>query len=173
MDFHLTQETGMADYCVVVSNGSRARFFTLEDVEFPEVQGGPNLREHKDLLNPEKELPGKELWSESKSGRNQGGSGAHGYDDHRDNHRDEYERRFARALAEQSAQFAQDHGAKHVVLVAEKQMLGFLRSALDPLLKAGIQVSELAKDYSKISPTELHQYLARENLVPERKNPAA
>lgn len=30
----------MSEYCVVVAQGSRARFFTLEPAEVPEMEGG-------------------------------------------------------------------------------------------------------------------------------------
>jgi hypothetical protein len=38
---------------VVVADESRARFFTVEPVELPELESGPKLIEHEDLLNPE------------------------------------------------------------------------------------------------------------------------
>ena len=53
----------MSEYCVVVADGTRARFFTLEAAQFPEMESGPNLIEKKDLINPETETAGRELSS--------------------------------------------------------------------------------------------------------------
>lgn len=164
----------MTDYCVVVANGSRARFFTLQESEVPEIEGGPNLVEQgTDLVNPEKELPDRELWA-NEPGRNRAPNGgpAHGYDDHREQHDEELVRRFARRVAEEAARKAQSCNAAHVVLVAQKRTLGFLRPALDPLLKAGVDVREVGKDLSKLTPSELHEHLARENALPRRRAPA-
>ncbi len=164
----------MQQNCVVVAGGARARFFTLEEVEFPEMQSGPNLCEVNDLINPEKEAAAGELWSDSKSGRNRGGSGggAHGYDDHRTQHEDEFERRFARDIAREAARLIDKSSTRQLVLVAQKRILGFLRNELDALIKAGVEIHELAKDLSKLSPLELHEHLAREHLIPQRRTPA-
>ena len=164
----------MQHNCVVVAGGSRARFFTLKDVEFPEMQSGPNLCEINDLISVEKETAGNDLWSDTKSGRNRGGNGAaHGYDDHRSQHEDEFERRFARDIARETARLLRENSTKQLVLVAQKRILGFLRNELDSLLKAGVEIKELAKDLSKLSPLELHEHLARERLIPQRRTPAS
>ncbi|MDX1487101.1 MAG: host attachment protein [Acidiferrobacterales bacterium] len=164
----------MSDYCIVVADGARARFFTLEPVESPETQGGPNLVECNDLVNPEQKAHTGQLWSDAKSGRNRAGGGgqAHGYDDHRSSHVDEFKRRFARGVAQQAADLVQTSSARTVILVAQKRMLGFLRVELDVLLKNGVSVHAVAKDLSKLASHELHRYLAKERLVPPRKHPA-
>jgi hypothetical protein len=46
---------------VVVLNGTKARFFTLESANFPEHESGPNLIEHEALINEENELSGQEV----------------------------------------------------------------------------------------------------------------
>ncbi len=162
----------MQHNCVVVAGGSRARFFTMEDAEYPELQSGPNLCEVNELVNLERETHGGDLWSDSKSGGNRGSNGAaHGYDDHRDQHQDEYERRFARDVAHEAARLLGKNSARQLVLVAQKRVLGFLRHELDPLIKAGIDIKELAKDLSKLTPLEVHEHLAREQLLPQRRTP--
>ncbi len=164
----------MNQYCVVVANGARARFFTLESSQFPELESGPNLVELTALSNPQHDASGADLWSEPKSGRNRGGIGgaAHGYDDHRTQHEEEYDRRFANDIAQECCRLTQEHGASDVVLVSEKRMLGHLRAAMEPRLN-GVRTVELAKDLSKLSPTQLQEHLAREDLLPPRRNPAA
>jgi len=164
----------MQQNCVVVAGGARARFFTLKEVEFPEMQSGPNLCEVTDLVNPEQEAQGSDLWSNSKSGGNRGnaGGGTHGYDDHRAQHEDEYERRFARNIAREAARLIEQSSTRQLVLVAQKRILGFLRHELNALSKAGVEIRELAKDLSKLSTLELHEHLARERLIPQRRSPA-
>lgn len=164
----------MTDYCVVVANGARARFFTLQNAKVPEIEGGPNLVEQgSDLVNPEKELPDRELWA-NEYGRNRAPSGgpAHGYDDHREQHDEELVRRFARRVAEETVRLIQANSASHIVLVAQKRTLGHLRPALEPLLRASVDVREVGKDLSKLSPTELHEHLAKENILPRRRIPS-
>ena len=41
----------MSDYLIVVVNRAQARFFTLEPVEFPELESGPRLTTHTELEN--------------------------------------------------------------------------------------------------------------------------
>lgn len=164
----------MSEYCVVVADGARARFFTLEAVESPDTEGGPNLRERKDLVNPEQKDHVGQLWSDAKTGRNRapGGGQAHGYDDHRTQHADEFKRRFARNVAQEMARLVKASGARNVILAAQKRMLGFLRVELGPLLRNGVHVHAIAKDLCKFPPHEVHKYLAKETSLPPRKNPA-
>ncbi len=165
----------MSEYCVVTVDGVRARFFTLAKAAQPAVESGPNLVEEPEaLISTESDIPGGELWGDTKSGRAVGGGGGpvHAYDDHREQHTDEVKRRFAKAIAEQAVQLAQSRGAKHLVLAAEKQMLGFMRGALHVPPKAGFDVRELAKDLSRLSPRDLQGHLAAEGLVPPRNRPS-
>lgn len=162
----------MNQNCVVVAGGTRARFFTLEEAKCPELESGPNLREINDMINPEGDMRDKQLWSDMKSGRNRGAGGsAHGYDDHRTQHEDEFDRRFARSVAQEAARITRDSTTRSLVLVAQKRILGILRSELEPLMKSGIAIRELAKDLTKLAPIELQAHLAREQLVPERRQP--
>lgn len=165
----------MSDYCIVAADGARARFFTLEPAASPDTQGGPNLTERKGIMNPEQEAHTGQLWSDVKTGRNRAprSGQAHGYDDHRAQHVDEFKRRFARSVAQEAARLVQRSHSKIVILAAQKRMLGFLRSELNPLLKTGVKVHHIAKDLSKLAPQELHRYLAKEELLPPRKHPAA
>ena len=154
--------------CVIVAGGSHARFFTLEDAGVPELESGPRLVELRDLINPEHKAHEGTLWSSGKAGRNRapGGGAAHGYDDHREQHGEEFERRFARDIAEEATRLVKSHNTQHVILVAQKRMLGLLRIALDPLLKAGVNVQEFATDLGKLPPQDLHAHLSRQHLLP-------
>jgi protein required for attachment to host cells len=165
----------MSEYCVVVTDGARARFFTLDPAQFPDLETSPRLTEQGNLINPEKDLPQRELFSSPKSRRNvpvEGGA-SHGHDDHRDQHEDEFERRFARRVAEEASRLAQSTKARCVVLAAQSRMLGFLRQELSILLKGGFEVRESGKDLSKLSPVQIHEHLAKEELLPARRRPGS
>ena len=43
----------MSQYLIVVANRAMARFFTLEPVDFPEMESGPRIKATKDLENQE------------------------------------------------------------------------------------------------------------------------
>ena len=164
----------MSHYSVIVAGGSRARFFTLEDASIPELESGPRLVELMDMVNPENKVHEGTLWSANKSGGNRapGGGPAHGYDDHREQHEDEFERRFARDIAEEALRLVKSNNTQHVILVAQKRMLGFLRNTLDPLLKAGVHIQEFAKDLGKLPSQDLHAHLSRQHLLPPcRRHP--
>ncbi|MGH2412240.1 MAG: host attachment protein, partial [Microcystaceae cyanobacterium] len=103
---------------VAVIDSTKARFFTLEQPELPEYQSGPNLIERECLTNTAMELPGKELWANTKTGRNRGsGSQAHGYDDHRENHLGEFERSFAKEIVTKVLNLTQTYQSQNVLLV--------------------------------------------------------
>ena len=163
-------EIPMNQSVVAVIDGTKARFFTLEQAEMPEYESGPNLIEQDCLTNAANELQGKELWSNTKTGRNRGSSGqAHGYDDHRENHLGEFERHFAKEIVNKVLHLSQAYQANQVVLVAEPKVLGFIRDALTPQIPKNLKLQELAKDLCKLKPHELHEYLAERELLPVRK----
>ncbi len=154
---------------VAVMDGTKARFFTLKEAEFPEYESSPNLVEHECLTNMAKEMTGRELWANTK-GRNRGSRNqVHGYDDHRQNHISEYERHFAKDISHKISDLLREWESHLILLVAEPQMLGFVRESLMPHLPKNIKLEELAKDLCKLKPLELHEYLAHKHLVPPRK----
>lgn len=163
------------DYLVVIADGTCARFFTLDAAAQPSVESGPHLLEHDDLVNPEHEQGGGDKYSSTRTGVNLNprGGPSHGYDDHRTQHEQEHERRFAHEIAARALALAQENHAGHLVLTAEKHMLGLLRDALEIPVKSGIEVHELAKDLTKLIPTQLHDHLAAAGVVPARHGPKA
>lgn len=164
----------MSDYCVVVVDSSRARFFTLEAAAVPELESGPNLVERNDLVNPEATLSGRETWTEARSGRNsaRGGGTAHGYDDHRDSHDDEVIRRFAKRIASATEDLARRNSVKCLVLVAANRMLGFLRETLKLPPGKKIEVREVAKDLARLNPNQIHRNLNSHGALPARDHKA-
>jgi len=160
-------------WCVLVADGTRARFLVLESAQSSEPEPRHHLVEKKNLINPNLDIRGRDLWSDPKTGRGRaaGGGPSHGYDDHREQHAGEFERRFAKKIAEDTALFV--HACRHeqLVIAAQKRMLGFLRPELKRCLKEQVQVRELAKDVTKLNPTELYNHLAHRNLLPRRRQP--
>lgn len=162
----------MTHDCVIVADGARCRFFTVERPADPRFEGGPRLVEQTDLVNPEGELTGNELFSDVRSGRGHASSGgpACGFDDHRDRHQDEIKRRFARRIAQAAVRFAADYKAARILLVAEPRMLGMLRPALTSE-SADLSVEEVAQDLSWHAVSHIQDVLTRRGLLPPRQAP--
>lgn len=163
----------MNDYLVVVSSGGHSRFFALESAEFPELETSPRLVECGKIANPQKDVPGKELYSDSKTGRGKapGGGPSHGYEDHRSQHRDEFDRRFAKRIVDETKRLMKERKPRRVIMVAPAQMLGLLRQAMGAIQKSDLKVKELPKDMSKFTPEQIHKNLAKEGILPPRKRP--
>jgi protein required for attachment to host cells len=160
----------MNNYCVVVADGARARFFLLEPGQV--AKGGPNLIEKSDLINPEGAASGSELFSDTRPGRVAApgdGGGGQSLDDHRSQHHEENERRFAKQIAEVALKTAGEQKAKHLVLVADTRMLGYLRGAIVVPPKGGLEISEVHKNLTKLASQELHEHLAVEKVLPQRR----
>ncbi len=164
----------MSDYLIVVVNRASARIFTLEPVEFPELESGPRMVMCKELDNPElTDYP--EMVTDSKTGRGaapRGGS-VHGYDDKRDQHLDELRRRFAVKVLDQIRRLAKAEGARTVILAASSRMRRFLHPDIELLERQGIHVQKLSKNMINFTPQKIHAHLAAEGLVPQKKRNSA
>jgi protein required for attachment to host cells len=157
----------MNTYLVAVIDGAIARFLTLHPLEMPEYESGPNLVERDRLVNSNKEQQGEDLWATTKPGRNRGTFGqAHGYGDHREQHMNEFDRRFAQSITQQVNRLIQTYESTSLILVSAPQTLGILRDVLIPNLSKPIPVHELAKDLCALKPREIHDYLAKREVLP-------
>ena len=157
----------MGKFAVAAIDGTSARFFTLDSSVKSEYESGPNLSEHKGLANFTKELRGQELWANTKTGRNKGSNGqAHSYDDHRQNHELEFEKRFASKISSAMLDIIKAHQARHLILVAEPQILGLMRDAMTDNLFKKINIQEVAKDICHLKSNQIHDYLAKKELLP-------
>jgi hypothetical protein len=164
----------MSDYLIVVVNRGSARFFSLEPVEFPELESGPRIVTRIELDNPEIN-DFHEMVSDSKTGRGatpQKG-GVHGYDDKRDQHLDELRRRFAVKVLAQVRRLAKTERARTVILAASARMRRFLYPDIESLGRQGIRVHKLSKNMINFTPQKIHAYLAQEGLVPQKKRVSA
>ena len=163
----------MPSTCIIVADGARARFFTLESSEDPAADGGPRLLEHRDLVNPEADVPQRGLFSDrSGRGHSSPGTAAHGLDDHRDQHMSELGRRFASRLVAETERFVQVQDARRLIIVAGPKLLGSLRSEMQKVRLARVEISEVG-EYMAHSPTpEIHEALAARGLVRAPSVPA-
>lgn len=165
------KEFRMSQYCVVVAEGSRARFFTVESATVPELESGPYLVERKTMANPEHKAHDQAIYSDLRAGRNRSAHGpGHGYDDHRRQHDAETERRFARDIARELGRIARGNGTRRVVLCAEKRMLGYLRPSLHNASSREFELTEVPKDLAKLSATEIQKKLSQEGHIPARRH---
>lgn len=162
----------MNDCWIIVADGARARFLALERNADRPPRAALRLVESARLSNPEHTVSGRRATRKIKSGRDTGrGSAApHGYTDHREPHEAETLRRFATRIAQQAATLVAGDKAAGIVLVAEPRMLGLLRTALEPVTKAGVALRELARDCIWCTAPQLQRHLAENGLLsgPER-----
>lgn len=163
-----------SDVCVVTMDASRARFFALE-VQEANGQGQlTRLVEIEDLANAGRRQREGEIFSSSRPGLNAGPGGVtgrgmqHGTDDRREHHMDEFDRRFAVEVADSLSRHVAELDASRAVLIADPNMLGVMRTAMSRESKLDVEVSEVKKDLSWLSPAEVHDRLAEQELLPPR-----
>lgn len=160
----------MTRFLVAVVNGAKARFLTLEPLNAPELESGPDLIERCDLVNPAFGMAGQDLWANTKTGRNRGGGGkGHNYDDHRDNHLEEFGRRFAQEIVTEVDRLLAEYQLNTLILVAEPQILGTLRDCLHSSNGRSVAIEELTKDLCWMKSRQLHDYLSQRNMLPTRQ----
>ncbi len=156
----------MSVYWVVIADGARARFFRLDG-----ARPFPQLTEEQDLVHPERQMRDGEIFSETNPGTRSGPSHrSQSFEDGRSNHDLELDRRFAGTVAKVLAERVDSEATVHAVVVAASvRLLPELRPKLDRLGLNKVKVYELAKDLTRQSPTEIHDYLANLEWIPERK----
>ncbi|MFW5893826.1 MAG: host attachment protein [Verrucomicrobiota bacterium] len=160
----------MKKHFVLVADGSHARFFTLRARDIPEMESGPTLIETGTLNNEVVEQPDHEVFAND-SGRNKApvGGGAHGYDDHRGNHKEEFRKRFAEQIVEHLRKQLKD--VEVLTISANPDMVAHLRAAVRHLPAAGCEIRECPEDLTKQSAQQIHNHLAKQGHLPERKEP--
>lgn len=157
----------MARTCILVADRARARFLIPERLR----EGAPfaetiRLRELDALVDPEGEMTGNEVFSNTRSGTNRAPRGAtYEYDDHRARHREEVERRFARRVADRLADFVREWEVEKLVLAVQPHMLGLLRPVLSEKLPAGVETIELPEDLSWHAPPQIQAALKRHGAL--------
>jgi len=164
----------MKQICIIAADGSRARFISAQLIDDIAFEGSPKLVEHEAVVDPLGELPEREKFSDRES-RKPSGAGPKGAlpvtDDHRDSHQIEDTRRFVRLILQAADRFIQAERPYRLLLLAEPQLLGVLRSELSPQRWGELDVQHLALDLSGKSLTELRDVLTRRGLLPKPELP--
>jgi len=164
----------MSEYTVVVADGVRARFFTLEKAKDPDNESGPKLIEHESLLNPDKNVPESTRTGNNNSGRTRAPSGgSYAFDDHRGKHEQEVLRRFAeKVVAAAIKKTRLGEARRSLVLAAEGKVLGALRAELETIKTNGMEIRECDCDMAGETPLHIHELLAKRALIPAMNKPA-
>jgi protein required for attachment to host cells len=159
----------MKTSCVVSADGSRARILMIEGV-LPE-EAGPELREVETLLHQENLMSDREVWTDKNNANRAVDGTVHGYDDHRERHRYERQSDFARRIVCRTLARASEADADRILVLAESKMLGLIRKAWAKQAACGCLIQDDDKNLSRLTPYELHHYLAEQGLLPERHAP--
>ena len=161
----------MTDCLIVLVNRSCARFFILEEVDFPELESGPVLTQCLTLENTEYMTSSQDMYTDSKTGRGSRplGRGVHGYGDKREQHLDELARRFAANVLERLRSLAGRYGVKTIVLASSARMRRFVYPGAEQLARRGVHIEKVSKNMIPFSLQKIQEYLAEAGLVPEKK----
>jgi protein required for attachment to host cells len=154
-----------ANACIVVADGGRARLFVPDAGDG--TQSGPGLVERESLVNADYRArgPNAPVRTKTEQVTNRQAGDVHPIDARREHHRLELERRFAREIAQHVTAMTKSWHGGTVVLVAEPRMLGLVREPLHKALRPGIDLKELAKDYSHFTASELRDQLVLNRLI--------
>ncbi len=165
----------MADYLIVVVNRVKARFFTLEQVNYPKHASSPRINETFTLTNPDAMLQPKELYTDVKPGRGSApkGGSVHGYEDNRSSHMEELRRRFAVKVSARIRSLVKQNDYKTIVVAPSAKMRRFLYPHLDILSLKGPMVYKVSKNMINFSPTKIHNLLSDYGLAPRQKRQLA
>lgn len=150
--------------CIAVVDASRARLFSYERQSDPEGLKEQFLEE-QDFINPSRRLRPSELFSETRPGSSKTGDLRHAFDDHRDAHVQALDTEFAHLVMEELTRRVQSSKARRLILCASPRILGQLRAAGLP---RDVEVDELARDYVKLTPTQLRDHLESHGILPAR-----
>lgn len=162
----------MNNWCVVVADGARARIFVLEPGGGR--AGDSSLVEKADLANVGYSARGADapqVRTERNTNRQTGPM--HPVGEKREQHRLEVERRFGVQVAARVAALVKGWNDGSIVLVADPRLLGLMRKVLREAVKPEIALKELAKDYTHLSTTDLHEHLASNGLIPMQRRDGA
>ena len=153
--------------CVVAADATRARVFTLEDLQTPD--GVPTLLERMTLVDPARRSRPSEVFSDTRPGIDRAPSGrAFAFDDHRDDAMRRMDRAFAAEIADAIALVTRAHGSTKLILAASPRMLGFMRE-LAPVGGGELELREIDRDLAHFTGPQLHDYLAKRGLLPARE----
>jgi protein required for attachment to host cells len=164
----------MKRICIASVDATRARLYTFEEMAAPPGEITQQLRERIDLCHPARRLRPSELFADSRPGADRAPNGRNYLvDDHREASMRHMDHQFAGLVVEELERLVAEEGTREVILAASPRMLGLLRELTAPLRERGVSVCDIDRDLVKLSRSQLHDYLSRRDLLPERERLAA
>jgi protein required for attachment to host cells len=162
----------MANQCIVIADRARARFFVVKEAEDPSVEGGPNLAEQEDMVNPEGQLTDAELFADRRSGHAYSApAGGYAVNDGKDRERLESAHRFVTDLSAATAEFVRSRKADELVVVATPKFLGLLRPEIRKVLPKSTKLVELDEELTWHALPHIQDVLTRRGVLPPRELP--
>ena len=155
----------MASGCVVVADGSKARFFTVEErgaPRAPHVLVESGILENPALRERGESMPGRPR-TETNSDRNAGP--VHPIAAQRERHRVELMRRYAADIVDRASGHLAGSFAGMLMLIAEPRLLSMMRDAARHAFVGGVRVKELARDFGGLSRAEIERRLEAERAL--------
>lgn len=152
--------------CIVVADAAVARFLSVEESDSPRARAmlveQAALANVTDLKKLGRSVTGR---TRTETNTNRGSGPVHPMGAQRERHRLELERRFGQEISRQAGEITRGWKQGTVVLVAEPRLLGLMRAHLRKALHGGIQLKELARDYTHLAPQELRDQLASLDVI--------
>lgn len=92
--------------------------------------------------------------------------GAARANDHRIHRQTHSDVDFARFVLARLRELGDEHGADRLIVCAAPRMLGHLRASSSGILRTDQQLTEVARDFAKLTANELRTHLADRHVLP-------
>lgn len=143
---------------VVAISNSQARFFTLEQAEWPEYESGPHLIEQNNLEHSRLKSD-RDLWTKITKKQHQNPRAIK-------EARYKFERKFAQKITGEIVHLIRIKQGQKLILIARPPILNLIHKSFIPTLFHNLHIQELPKEIGHFSSSQIHQYLAQKQLVP-------
>ena len=147
--------------CIAIIDAARARLFTYEGFELQEVA---------DFANPGRRVEPRDRVSDPRAGSSRGpAENRSAMDDHREAKVANADLEHAKCALAELARVLAQHELQHVIVVASPHMLGMVRQEGKALFaRDGLVVDEIARDFTHLTVSQIHDHLAQLHLIPAR-----
>ena len=142
---------------VAVISSTQARFFTLEQAEWPEYESGPHLIEQSSLLHSVSQHS-RGLWTKIVNHQQKNRA--------IEEHHCQFERKFAQKITGEIINLIRIHQGQRLIVVAQPQILNLMHKFFTPTLFHNLHIKELPKDITHFGSNQIHHYLAQKHLIP-------
>lgn len=147
------------DKCTVIVIGNdQARFFILEEAEWPEYESGPDLVEQS-LLIPHAKNEKSPFWQNivPKSGQQDSAENTSNYI---------FDKKFAQKITGEIISLIRVNQSSRLILVANPKIIVLVRRFFTPTMFNNLQIQELHREIGHLSSLQIHNYLAAKQLIP-------